>query len=411
MNQEPPTSATTTPVEPRPRSSGKKWIWLTVGAALVLATGLVVRSRTEPKAAGGAKSEGSASAGAQDRPVPVVVTQVEQKDLPIYLEGLGSVTPIQSVLVKTQVDGRLDQVFFKEGQFVKKGEKIAQIDPRPFSIALSQAQATLARDQAQLENAKHNYERYKTLAKEAIVPEQQVDDQRAQVAQLSGTVAGDQAAIASARLQLDFASIESPLDGVTGVRKVDAGNIVRASDTDGIVVITQLDPIAVEFTLPQDELPRVSSQMSQGALEVEAFSRDGVTKLGTGTVTLIDNQIDPATATMKLKAELPNAAKHLWPNQFVKARLLLKSEKGVLVIPATAVQRGPRGTFVYVVGSDQTATTKPIEMRLLQGEDAVVQGLGVGETVIIEGQTQLKPGSKVSPKPRAASRPPSGAKP
>jgi multidrug efflux system membrane fusion protein len=332
------------------------------------------------------------------RPVPVVVTTVEQRDLPIYLDGLGSVAPLQSVLVKTQVDGRLDQVFFREGQFVKKGERIAQIDPRPFTIELQQAQAALARDEAQLENAKVNLERYKSLVKEAIVPEQQVADQKAQVDQLHGTIAGDQAAVASARLQLDFASIESPLDGVTGVRKVDPGNIVRAADPDGIVVITQLDPIALLFTLPQDDLPRVSAEMAKGTLEVEAHSRDGAVKLGVGKVTLIDNAIDPATATMKLKAELPNPDKHLWPNQFVKARLRLATRQGVLVIPAAAVQRGPRGTFVYGTGPDQSAVVKPIEVQLIQGELAVITGLAVGETVVLEGQGQLRPGSKLAPR-------------
>ncbi len=375
-------------------------MWLVLGGAAVVAVGLGVRNRSQssqgsPNASGPAAS---ASSAADARPVPVVVTAVAQRDLPIYLDGLGSVAPLQSVLVKTQVDGRLDQVFFREGQFVKKGERIAQIDPRPFAIELQQAQAALSRDVAQLENAKVNLERYKSLVKEAIVPEQQVADQKAQVDQLHGTVAGDQAAVASARLQVDFASIESPLDGVTGVRKVDPGNIVRAADQDGIVVITQLDPIAVLFTLPQDDLPRVSAQMAQGPLDVEAYSRDGATKLGTGRVALIDNAIDPATATMKLKAELPNPDKHLWPNQFVKARLLLSVRKGALVIPAAAVQRGPRGTFVYAVGADQTAAVKPIEVELIQGELAVISGLSVGETVVLEGQTQLRPGSKVSPR-------------
>lgn len=399
MNDEPPTPAAPTPVEPRPGSSSRRLVGLLVAVGLVVGVGLVVRGQTR-KAAGPAGPAGSASGAPENRPVPVVTALVEQKDLPIYLEGLGSVTPIQSVLVKTQVDGRLDQVFFKEGQFVKKGERIAQIDPRPFSIALSQAQAALARDRAQLDNAKRNYERYKTLAKEAIVPEQQVTDQLAQVEQLAGTIASDQAAIDSARLQLDFASIEAPLDGVTGVRRVDPGNVVRAADVGGIVVITQLDPIAVLFTLPQDDLPRVSSQMALGPLEVEAFARDGVTRLGAGKVALIDNEIDPATATMRLKAELPNPDKQLWPNQFVKARLLLMTKKGALVVPATAVQRGPRGTFVYVVQPDQTAATKPVEVELLQGEDATIRGLEAGETVIIEGQTQLRPGSLLAPRAR-----------
>ncbi len=399
MNEEPPLPAEAkAPHEPRPSRSGRRALWLVLGGAAIVAVGLGVRSRSQGPSSTAPGPMGSASAGADARPVPVVITTVEQRDLPIYLDGLGSVAPLHSVLVKTQVDGRLDQVFFREGQFVKKGERIAQIDPRPFAIELAQAEAALSRDRAQLENAKVNLERYRSLVKEAIVPAQQVQDQKAQVEQLEGTIAGDLAAVASARLQVDFASIESPLDGVTGVRKVDPGNIVRAADADGIVVITQLDPIAVLFTLPQDDLPRVSEQMAKGTLDVEAYSRDGKTKLGVGRVALIDNAIDPATATMKLKAELSNPDKHLWPNQFVKARLLLSVRQGALVVPAAAVQRGPRGTFVYGVGPDQTAVVRPIQVELIQGELAVVSGLSAGESVVLEGQTQLRPGSKVAPR-------------
>ena len=371
-------------------------MWGLLGVAAIVAIGFGVRGRLQ--SSGGAPEANAALAQANARPVPVVVAEVVQRDLPIYLDGLGSVAPLQSVLVKTQVDGRLDEVFFREGQAVKKGQRIAQIDPRPFAIALQQAQAALARDQAQLENAKVNLERYRSLSKEAIVPEQQVDDQRAQVEQLVGTIAGGQAAVASARLQLDFASIESPIDGVTGVRKVDPGNIVRAGDPDGIVVITQLDPIAVLFTLPQDDLPRVSARMAQGPLTVEAYSRDGSTKLGEGQVMLIDNTIDPATATLRLKAELSNPERRLWPNQFVKARLLLSVREGALVIPAAAVQRGPRGSFVYGVAPDVTAVVKPVEVALIQGDSAVVSGLSAGEQVVLEGQGQLRPGSKLSPR-------------
>jgi multidrug efflux system membrane fusion protein len=360
--------------------------------------------RTRQVSAKAAASAASASASASDRPVPVVVAKVEKKDMPIYLDGLGSVTPLQTVTVKSQVDGRLDKVMFKEGQFVKKGEQIAQIDPRPFTVQLHAAEAAVERDKATLANAKVNLDRYTSLASQKLIPQQQADDQKAQVATSAATVAGDQASVDNARLQLDFARITSPIDGVTGVRLVDPGNIVHAADQGGIVVLTQLDPIAVLFTLPEDDLPRVAKQLDMGKVIVEAWNRDGTKKLGQGEVALIDNQINQATATIRLKATFPNPDKALWPNLFVKARLLLTTQKDALVVPASVVQRGPKGTFAYVVGADQKVSMKPVQLTLIQGEEAIITGLDAGESVVADGQNQLRPGSRVASKPPEKSR-------
>jgi len=279
---------------------------------------------------------------------------------------------------------------------VKRGEALAQIDPRPFTIAVHQAEATHARDEAQLAGAKRNLERFVGVGAQRLIPQQQVDDQRALVDQLTGTVAADKAAIENARLQLDYARITSPIDGVTGVRLVDPGNLVSTGDATGIVVVTQMDPIAVLFTLPQDALPDVSREQAKGALKVEAHSRDGGQLLATGELALVDNLINAGTATMRLKAIFANPNRLLWPNQFVKARLQLMLRKGALVIPAVAIQRGPQGAFVYVVGEDGRAALRPVTVERIEGETAIVaKGLVAGDKVVSEGQNQLRPGARV----------------
>jgi membrane fusion protein, multidrug efflux system len=344
------------------------------------------------------------------RPVPVAATAVVQKDVPIYLEGLGSVTAMFTVTVKTQVDGRLDKVFFVEGQRVKKGELIAQVDPRPFEAAVHQAVATVARDQAQLVNAKLNLQRYDELSKENLIALQQATDQQAQVDQMAATVAIDQAQVETARLNLDYTHIVSPVDGVTGIRTVDPGNLVHAADTTGIVVITQLDPIAVLFTLPQDDLPAVSEAMGKGELTVDALSRDGGAKLGTGKVLLIDNQINQTTATIRLKALFPNPNNALWPNQFVKARLLLTTRTAAIVLPTPAIQRGPKGIFVYVIGDDSTVSVRPVVIETAQGDLTILSsGVKPGERVVVDGQNQIRPGSKVSVRPQEGSGAPAAS--
>jgi multidrug efflux system membrane fusion protein len=341
---------------------------------------------------------------AEVRPVPVAVTTVVQTDVPIHLEGLGTVTAMYTVTVKTQVDGRLDKMFFVEGQKVKKGELIAQVDPRPFEAALHQAQATVARDQASLVNARLNLQRYDELSKQNLIAVQQATDQKSMVDQLAATVMIDLAQVETAKLNLDYTHITSPVDGVTGIRLVDPGNLIHAADLTGIVVITQLDPIAVIFTLPQDDLPAVSEAMGKGELTVDALSRDGGAKLGSGKVLLIDNQINQTTATIRLKALFPNPSNALWPNQFVKALLLLSTRKNVIVVPTPAIQRGPKGTFVYIVGADSTVSVRPVVLDLTQGDQTILaSGAKAGERVVIDGQNQIRPGSKISVRPAEGS--------
>jgi multidrug efflux system membrane fusion protein len=391
--------------------------WMVFVALGVLGLGVAVYSvmRARAAAAGG-------NAGTPDRVVPVLVAPVQKKDFPIYLDGLGSAVPLHTVTVHTQVDGRLDAVSFKEGQFVHRGDPLAQVDPRPFMIQLHTAEALLARDTAQAREGRVNLQRYQTLRKENLIAQQQVDDTQALVDQYDATVRSDQAQIESARLNLDYSHITSPIDGVTGVRLIDPGNIIHAADATGIVVLTQLDPMTVVFTLPEDDLPRISDKFASGgttpdggppALQVEAYSRDGTQKLAVGKLSLIDNEINQTTATIRLRAIFDNPKNALWPNEFVKARLLLMMQTDAILVPAAAIQRGPTGTFVYVVGEDGTASIRPIDLESIQGETAVIaKGLTVGEQVVTDGLNQLKPGSKVSlrqsDKP-AGSSAPSGA--
>jgi multidrug efflux system membrane fusion protein len=378
-----------------------------VGAAAIAGAGMLVRARTQKQAA--ATKEGAA-ASAEARPTPVVLATVERKDVPVYLDGLGSVTALATVSVRTQIDGRLDRVLFKEGQAVKKGEHLAQIDPRPFSIAARAAEASIARDKANLDNAKLNLERFVSLRGQNLIPQQQVDDQRAMVAQLEATVASDRTVADSARLNLDYAHIVSPIEGVTGVRQVDPGNLVHQNDPTPIVVVTQLDPIGVIFTLPEDDLPRVAKAMSEGKPVVEAWSRDGATRVAVGELLVIDNQVSSTTATIKLKATFANKDHTLWPNQFVKARLLLATRKGATVIPASVVQRGPQGTFAYVVGADGRAQPRPVTIETVAGDVAIIAtGLSPGESVVVDGQSQLRPGGKVQAKGAGSAAPPAAS--
>jgi multidrug efflux system membrane fusion protein len=363
----------------------------------VVAIGLIaffLRKRTSEKAAASAK-EASAAA---NRAVPVVAAPVTKKNVPIYLDGLGTVTAFKTITVHTQVDGRLDTVLFREGQPVKAGDRIAQIDPRPFMNQLHQAQGALNRDSAQLKGAKVDADRFNSLASQKLIAQQQADDQQALVGQLEGAIVVDNATIDTARLNIDYANIRSPIDGVTGVRLVDPGNIVHAADATGIVLITQLEPITVLFSLPQDELSRVLAQISGTAagLPVEAWSRDGAQKLATGKLTLVDNQINVSTATLRLKAEFPNPQHLLWPNQFVKARLLLTTRQNALTVPSTVPQRGPDGIFAYVVQQDQTVQPKPIEVEITEGDISIIsKGLNEGDQVVADGAAQLRAGAKV----------------
>ena len=331
--------------------------------------------------------------------VPVAVATAERRDVPVYLKGLGSVTASNTVSVKSRVDGQLAQVNFKEGQHVNTGELLAIIDPRPFQVALDQAQANFFRDQAQLKDARLNYERFKSLLDESgAMSEQQVDTQKAAADQLEGAVRADQAAIDNAKLNLLYSHITSPISGRVGLRLVDAGNMVHAADTNPLLVITQLQPIAVVFTLPEDSLLTVSQHMHQSTLPVEAYSRDNLTKLATGKLLTIDNQIDQSTGTGRLKAMFDNPDDALWPNQFVNVRLLLETHKGSIVIPSVAVQTGPQGSYVFTVKPDNTVAVSPVKVSFTQNNVAsIASGVAPGDVVVVDGQDKLQAGSKVDP--------------
>jgi membrane fusion protein, multidrug efflux system len=351
---------------------------------------------------GGDPKPGSARANVAPV-VPVSVATAERHDVPYYLTGLGSVNAYYTVSVKSRVDGELMQVNFKEGQNVQKGDLLAVIDPRPYQVALEQAQAALFRDQALLRDAKLNYERFKGLLQSSgAMSQQQVDTQQATVDQLDGTVRNDQATIDSAKLNLVYCHITAPVTGRIGLRLVDPGNIVHATDVNAMFVITQLQPIALLFTLPEDNLPAVSRRMAGGTLEVDAFSRDDQTKLATGKLLTIDNQIDQTTGTGKLKAVFDNKDNALWPNQFVNARLLLEMRKNSTTIPAAAIQRGPQGTYVFAVKSDNTVDVRAVTVGFTQDNLSVIaSGISPNEVVVTDGQDKLQQGSKIETRPAA----------
>jgi multidrug efflux system membrane fusion protein len=329
--------------------------------------------------------------------VPVQVVSIKHANVPVLMNNIGSVQAFQSVLVRARVDGTLDQIFFTEGQDVKVGDKLAQIDPRPYAATLAAAQAKKAADQAQLANAKLDLARYTNLVKSDFASHQQMDTQIAMVAQLTATMQGDDAAIASAALNLNYTTIASPIDGRTGLRQVDVGNLIHATDVTGLVTITQVKPISVIFTLPQDSLPDIRAAMARGTLSVFAYTSDDKTLLDTGELLTTDNAIDPTTGTIKLKATFPNQDLKLWPGQFVNARLQVDILKNAVTIPSQAVQRGPNGLFVYVVKPDNTAALQPIEVRQDDGVTAVVtKGLDESAQIVIAGQSRLQNGARVS---------------
>jgi multidrug efflux system membrane fusion protein len=329
--------------------------------------------------------------------VPVTVAAVTRQDVPLLLEGIGTVQPVNIVTIRSRVDGELQKVFFTEGQEVKAGDPLAQIDPRPFQAALDEATAKKAQDEAQLANAQRDLERYEALARKDFSSRQQFDTQKAQVAQFQALVQGDQASIDNARIQLDYAAIRSPIDGRAGFRLVDPGNIVHAADATGIVVVTQMHPISVVFTLPEDEVHGVAKAMGGGPLKVSVNSRDGKLHLADGVLKLIDNQIDETTGTIRLKAEFDNADGALWPGEFVMAQLLLRTDAKVLTVPSTAVQRGPNGLYVYVVKPDNTAELRPVEAdRLEQAVAVISSGLDEGERVVVSGHLKVQPGAAVT---------------
>jgi membrane fusion protein, multidrug efflux system len=373
------------------KTQRSRLLLIAAGAALLVAA-IVWRSAIHAT-----KAADSAKAGAP--PVTVTTTTVKAQDVPTYLSGIGTVTPLYAVTVKARVDGQLDKVLFSEGQDVAAGMVLAQIDPRPLQAQLELAQAQKARDSAQLKNSIMDLERYTVLWKQDSIAQQTLATQQATVDQLKATVQADQATIDNAKVQLDYTTIRAPISGRTGVRLVDPGNIVRASDNTGIVSINQINPITVLFTLPEDrfqDINRAIQEHGRTALEVQAFGREDNTLLGTGKLMLVNNQIDTATGTVQLKAQFPNAAHKLWPGQYLNVHLKMGTRSGAATVPASVVQRGPNGLFAYVVNPDDTVAVRAIRVGPIQDGIAIVEeGLDAGARVVSDGQYKLKPGAKI----------------
>ena len=348
-------------------------------------------------ASGGPPGQRGAGAGG---PVPVVPGTVTKKDVPIFLDGLGTVQAFNTVTIRARVDGEVQKIAFAEGQDVHAGDLLAQIDPAPFQAQLDQNVAKQAQDQAQLTAARVTLQRDATLLADKILAQQDYDTQKATVDQLAAAVQADQAAINSAKVQLAYTTITSPLDGRIGIRLVDQGNIIHASgDSNGLLVVTQLRPISVVFTLPEQDLRQIQEQLSAGhELAVLAVDRDNRTTLDKGKLSVIDNQIDSATGTIRLKATFPNKEFHLWPGQFINARLLVTTRQGGTVVPASVVQRGPDGSYAFVIKKDLSVEVRPVQVALIeQGEALIDSGLQPGEQVVVDGQYRLQPGSHVKP--------------
>jgi membrane fusion protein, multidrug efflux system len=328
--------------------------------------------------------------------VPATAAKVQAHDVPIVLEGLGTVAPLNTATIRTQVQGALESVDFVEGQEVKRGDLLAKIDPRVYEAQVDQAEAALARDQASLKNARTDLARTQPLADRGFATQQLLDTQTSQVSQGEGTVALDKAALEAAQTQLSFTTITAPFDGVTGIRRIDPGNIVQPSDANGLVVLTQIEPIGVIFTLPSTDIPDVRKAIASGAASVDAYGAQNRERLDHGSLMLIDNQVDSSTGTVRLKASFPNAKKKLWPGSFVNIHLTIAISHNALTVPLSAVQQGPNGAFVYVVGPNQAVTARAITPgQSRNGEVLIEKGLSADETVVTAGQYRLSPGTPV----------------
>jgi multidrug efflux system membrane fusion protein len=353
--------------------------------------------------AGGGRG-GMGGHGGADRPMPVIFASAEKADVEVFLNGLGTVTATATVTVHPRIDGQLMRLYFREGDTVKAGALLAEIDPRPYQVLLTQAQGQLARDKALLANAHQDLARYKTLVAQDSATRQQLDTQEALVRQYEGTVKADQGSIDSARLQLSYSRVTAPVSGRLGLRQVDVGNVVHGTDTNGLVTITQVQPINVVFTLPEKEIAPVLQQIARGAqLPAYALDRDQKATLASGKLATVDNQIDTTTGTLKMKAEFANADSTLFPNQFVNVRLRTATLKDAIVVPNAAIQRGAIGAFVYVVGEDKKVKVRKVEAGTVEGERTLIaRGLAAGERVVIDGTDKLREGAKVAPVSREA---------
>ncbi len=393
---------------------------LAVAAVVIAAAGAGYWYRAGPAAVAPPASGGRFDPSA--RALPVVAATVRTGSIDVYQMALGTVTPRNLVVVKPRIDGQLMRVAFQEGQIVKAGDLLAEIDPRPFEVQLTQATGQMAKDQALLKNAQLDLERYRALLAQDSISKQQVDTQEALVRQFEGTVQSDQGTIDSARLQLTYSRVTAPIGGRVGLRQVDPGNVVHAADASGLVVIAQLQPITVLFPIPEDNVPRVMGRLGSGeTVVVEAWDRDQKVKLATGRLLTVDNQIDTATGTVKLKAEFPNANLALFPNQFVNVRMLVQTLPDATLVPSAAIQRGAPGTFVYVVKGDNTVSVTSVKLGPVQGETtAIASGLAPGDRVIVDGADKLREGARVelitreaqaAPAAGAAGRGPRGDRP
>ena len=377
-------------LHPQPRRRKAVWAVLS-GVAVAVAISALL-------AGCGSKQTKSARAGGPPPAVPVGVATVKQGNFNVYLNGLGSVEAFYTVSLKTRIDGQIMQVNFREGQEVKAGDLLIVIDPRPYQVALDQAKANLVKDQAQLTNAKAQYDRNKVLYEQGVIAKQDLDTMEASFGTYEGTIEADKAAIKNAELNLTYCYIKSPIDGRVGLRQVDPGNYVTAAGGTAMLTITQLHPIAVLFTLPEDQLQQVMDHMRQGTLEVDAYSRDDQQKLATGKLLTINNQIDQTTGTVQLKAVFDNKDNALWPNQFVNAHLLLQTMDNAITVPASAMQRGPDGTFTYIVDPNNTVQMQTVQVTLTQGATVVIgKGLQAGQRVVTDGQEKLQAGMRVAP--------------
>lgn len=404
MGQPTPTELQTAPPparrnreEQQPPSSPKRWLWLVVLVAVGAATYYYwpkIQAYFSSPAPAPTTGKGKGKGGT----AMVVAARAKRGNIGVYDSGLGAVTPIYTVTIKTRVDGQLMNVYFKEGQMVKKGDPLLEIDPRPYQVQLDQAQGQLLHDQALLKNARVDLDRYKTLLNQQAIPEQQYATQEALVSQYEGTIKTDQAAIDSAKLNLVYCHITAPIDGRVGLRLVDPGNIVHASDTNGLLVITQMDPISVIFTISEDQLPPVLAKIHAGiALPVEAWDRELKNKLGEGKLDTIDNQIDPTTGTLRLRATFENKAGKLFPSQFVNARLLVEEKTGVVLVPNATIQRNSQSTYVWLVKPDQTVTARPITAGVTEGDQTeILSGVEPGDVMVTVGVDRLIEGSKVN---------------